>query len=239
MLNENNELLTGELKREEFATWRGVKKSTISGNKAKYLEELKEFANYHLEGKKIIIDEVLEPIFITNRKKIYNEILTNFRTKYWVDALGSCSVAAVGVGKDYPDLAPTAAYNLIRKARIELYGKPFGKHGRDGRCEFVWVKKVSATKYEFFNEKEQEIWNNLCINYVGEDFGERVIAYRDEYFKGKLTKDQFLALTLDTKENFQSFISMAMVAIGSSIAKGTLLENGIFFEESAYNLEDM
>lgn len=238
MLSEKNELMTGLLTNQEFSTWRGVTEQTLKNRKSKYLEELKEYANYHFEGKrKVIIDEVLEPIFITNRDKIYNEIVQNFRTKYWIENLNSCSNVAFAVELEYPNLSSTTAYNLVRKARTELYGRPHRSHGTLGRCKFVWVKKLEDGSYEFFNEEEEKIWKELCSDYVGEDFEQELIASRDLYFKGKLTKDEFLALTLGTKKSFEGFISKAIRKIGSKIARGTLLENGLFFEEAVYNID--
>ena len=238
VLSETNELMIGTLTNEEFALWRGVKPTTIRANKSRYLEELKEYANYHIEGKrKVIIDEVLESIYVSNRDKIYNEIIQNFRTKYWIENLNSCSNVAFAVESEYPNLSSTTAYNLVRKARTELYGRPHRSHGKLGRCKFVWVKKLEDGSYEFFNEAEEKIWKGLCSDYVGEDFEQELISSRDQYFKGKLTKDEFLALTLGTKKSFEGFISKAIRKIGSKIARGTLLENGLFFEEAVYNID--
>ena len=61
-----------------------------------------------------------------------------------------------------------------------------------------------------------------------------MISSRDQYFKGNITKEEFLALTLGTRKSFEGFISKAIRMLGSKIARGTLLENGIFFEESVY-----
>lgn len=47
----------------EISDWFGINRSTFSRSKERYLQELEDFAIFHLEGKKVVIDEVLQEYY--------------------------------------------------------------------------------------------------------------------------------------------------------------------------------
>ena len=78
---------------KELAEWFGVGYSTYRNKKEKYLEELKIYADYHLEGektKKIVIDEVYveeyEPEMTT-----YEKVQSKVDLVWSDDGLDSCA----------------------------------------------------------------------------------------------------------------------------------------------------
>lgn len=79
------ELKEGPIKIKDLSVWFGMKPDTLGKSKPtarqKKLEVLKGFADYHFEGKKLIIDRVK----IATYSKAYEFIEAHFQTEsgYW------------------------------------------------------------------------------------------------------------------------------------------------------------
>lgn len=63
MKQKKIELTTGLKTNKELAEWFGIIPNSFCRSKNKKLEELKLFAEYHLEKDKVFIDEVLIPVY--------------------------------------------------------------------------------------------------------------------------------------------------------------------------------
>ena len=109
--------------------YREIKKChTFSKNKERYFKELEKFANFHFEGKSIIIDEILEEEYIKKNEKLYREI-KKLVPKIW-DKSGLDSCSRVG-RKIYNLKREEIEFNIslettkkyVTKAKNELYGK--------------------------------------------------------------------------------------------------------------------
>lgn len=157
MLNENNELLVGELANEEFALWKGVKKTTIKAHKAKYLKELEVFADFHLEGKKVIIDKVLIPKYekagILNYERVKERIPAHLN-KGGVD---NCKSISNKMKKEFNQMRDNTRYVNVLKGVKELYPN------REG----TWVLKISDTEVREMSAEEFEIFRQIIKECLG------------------------------------------------------------------------
>ena len=154
MLNETNELMVGELTNEEFAQWKGVKETTIRAHKAKYLKELDVFADFHLEGKKVIIDKVLIPKYekagILNYEKVKERIPAHLN----YGGIDNCKSISNKMKKEFTQMKDSTRYSNVLKGVKELYPN------REG----VWVLKIdeytvremTAEEFEVFKETIRE-----------------------------------------------------------------------------------
>jgi len=113
-------------------------------NKEKKMKLLEDFAIFHFEGKKIVIDEVLEEEYIKKNEKFYREI-KKLIPKIW-DKSGLDSCSRVG----------RKIYNLKRE-----------EIGFNISLETT-KKYVTKAKYELFNKQEKEIIKEIRMKYFGD-----------------------------------------------------------------------
>lgn len=157
MVTKENELMIGELTNQEFAAWKGIKPSTLRVHKAKYLKELEIFADFHLEGKKIIIDKVLIPKYekagILNYEKVKERIPAHLN-KGGVD---NCKSISNKMKKEFNQMKDSTRYVNVLKGVKELYPN------REG----MWVLKISDTKVREMSAEELEIFRQIIKECLG------------------------------------------------------------------------
>lgn len=139
------EILTSGYKTgSELAKWFGISLSTYKNQKAKKLEELKNFAEFKIEKGKVVITKVLNPIYTKQSSKAYQLIRSKIDECWSEDGLDSCKRVGEQVKEELKkelSLAPSTVYNYTRKGRNELYGVPFKERGAIGSCTYLWCKK--------------------------------------------------------------------------------------------------
>ena len=211
----------------------GISANTFNKNKEKYLNELKRFANFHLDGKKIIIDEVLDPIYSKQGSQAYQLIKRELDKEWSEDGLDSCQRVSLKIGEKYGgELAVSAAtiYNYARKSRNELYGKPFQERGSIGSCVYLWCKKRGEgidAAYELLSPHEEEIKQQLIKKYFG-DATEKQIIVQGMVEMGEIKKedawDVLSELTGMCGNKFIMFLNELQEKIGCQVIRGTLVE---------------
>lgn len=176
MISETNELLAGELTNAEFAVWRGVKKNSLTRNKKRYLEDLSKFAEYHLEGRRIIIDRVLEPKFIKKFEEIYQktlEIIPQVINKNGYDNGTSIN------DKVFARYAE-ARYPFTLRGIKELY---------PDRIKTWLIKDWESGEVRPLSDAEREIYRITFREFFG-NAEDKTILVEDMITKGEISKEQ-------------------------------------------------
>lgn len=180
MLNENNELLTGELTNDEFAKWKGVAKSTVVRNKAKYLEELEFFAKFHIEGKrKVIIDEVLMSEYIKQGKLLYNKIKERIPAVFNKNGYDNGSSISNKLEEEFLDIKPSTKYTNVLRGIKEIYPDRKG----------VWLVKEDDCSVRPLSDEEKVLFKEVFKEHFGDTELKQMIV-QGMIDEGELTEEE-------------------------------------------------
>lgn len=229
------ELKEGIMTNEELAEWFGVKLTSFKNTKRKKLEELKLFADFYEEKGKIIITEIYEPIYQKQQGKTKQMVISKIDQVWSEDGLDSCS----RVGNKICELLekegivrkPNTVIAYTRQGRNELYGIPFMKEGKIGKCIYIWCKRDPKTgEYSLLTEKEQVIKQNLQTKYFG-DATEKQILVKGMVEAGEIRKedawDVLEEMTNMRTGNFMMFLKEIQEALHCQVIRGTLVERNV------------
>lgn len=231
------ELKLGKMTNKDLAEWFGISPNSLSKNITAKLEELKYFANYHLEGnktKKVVIDEILEPVYQKRGSETYNKVKNNIDNVWDESGYDTCSRVGGAIyeklkGEDeHFNYALSTVVNYTRKGRNELYGVPFGEEGVLGSCVYQWCKKDEETgKIRALTDEENEIKEQLQKKYFG-NASEKQIIVQAMVESGELPKEQawemLTALTNMKGNNFIMFLQELQAVLGHQVVRGTHIE---------------
>lgn len=135
------ELKEGPITVAELAEWFGLRPSTLkhSEAKAKKLQILSAFADYHMEGRTLVIDKVHEPVY----SKAYDKVEQEFDGTWHKNGIDTC--ARVGTTIYYKNKTMQAqikketACNYVQITKRKKYGRNHvDEYGTDGYCEYIW-----------------------------------------------------------------------------------------------------
>ena len=231
------ELKLGKMTNKDLAEWFGISPNSLSKNITAKLEELKYFDNYHLEGKKkkkVVIDEILEPVYQKRGSETYNKVKNNIDNVWDESGYDTCSRVGGAIyeklkGEDeHFNYALSTVVNYTRKGRNELYGVPFGEEGILGSCVYQWCKKDEETgKIRALTDEENEIKEQLQKKYFG-NASEKQIIVQAMVESGELPKEQawemLTALTNMKGNNFIMFLQELQAILGHQVVRGTYIE---------------
>jgi len=232
------ELKTGKITIRELADWFGITSHSLSQTKARKLKELRNFANFHLDGNKIIIDEVIISKYNKQVSQNYSKVKDRVDPTWSETGLDSCRRVSqviytelVQKDKDFV-LQDTTVYDYTRRARNELYGKPFDLIGGElGKCEYVWCKRNADGSYDFLNEEEKNIRDKLIKKYFG-DTTQKQLFVKQMIQDGEITKEEAFEylekITNMTDNKYLDFLRELQAAIGCQVVKGTYVERNAF-----------
>lgn len=234
------ELIVGKVANKDLAEWFGINPNTFNHSKEDKLNELKNFAEFHMEGKKVVIDKIINPVYTKQGSKAY-QMIKDKVDDFWSDnGLDSCKRVSNQIVKFYGNelqVGDSTAYNYTRKGRNELYGKPFQEGGSLGSCIYTWCKKDGDMLIPFTDE-EQAIKENLTKKYFG-DASEKQIIVAGMVESGEINKEEawdvLTELTNMKGSNFLSFLCELQEKLGCQVIRGTLVEKRQdLIEESAF-----
>lgn len=222
------ELKLGKMTNKDIAEWMGISAITFNGHKEKYLKELENnYFKYHLEGKRVYIDEIYNPVFKKGVKpyQMVKEKIDDIWSKNGLDSCKNVSEQIVEYYGDKLEIKPSTAYKYTTRGRNDLYGKPFGGEGEIGSCEYVWCKKTD-NGYELLSEEEEKIKKNLIKKYFG-NADEKQILVAGMVESGEITKEEawevLSELTNMKGNNFILFLGELQDKLDCQIVKGTLV----------------
>lgn len=221
-------LEVGKIANKDLAEWMGISANTFNKSKEKYLNELKSFAAFHLEGKKIIIDEVYIDTYSKQGSNAYQMVKDKVDDFWSESGLDSCKRVSHDIIKFYGDELPVSertTYNYTRRGRNELYGVPFESGGTLGSCVYTWCKKEGDDLLPLTKE-EEEIKQFLIKKYFG-NADEKQIIVAGMVEAGEISKEEawdiLIEMTGMKGGNFMMFLGELQEKLGCQIVRGTLV----------------
>lgn len=229
------ELVEGQLmSNNDLAEWFQIKPGSFRNTKAKKLEELKKYAEYEIQGSKVLITKVIESKFIKRKDySIVKEEFTQVYNKSKIDTASNVSKKIYNKRKSDLSIKPSTTYEYTKEARNELYGKPFVGKGQLGTCRYIWVKKLDEGKYERFNDEEQTIYKKLLVKYF-KNTDDKAIFVKDMIKRGEITEEEAWKVydeIANLEFGFMNFKAEMELAVGCPIVRATEIEDQINFSE--------
>lgn len=229
------ELVEGQLmSNNDLAEWFQIKPGSFRNTKVKKLEELKKYAEYEIQGSKVLITKVIESKFIKRKDySIVKEEFTQVYNKSKIDTASNVSKKIYNKRKSDLSIKPSTTYEYTKEARNELYGKPFVGKGQLGTCRYIWVKKLDEGKYERFNDEEQVIYKKLLTKYF-KNTDEKTIFVNHMVERGEITEEEAWKTYKEMTNldfGFMNFKAEMELAVGCPIVRATEIEDQINFSE--------
>ena len=237
-MNEEKIALTiGKKTNKEIAEWRNVTVSTFSKNKERYFKELEKFANFHFEGKNIVIDEVLQEYY--EKKNNYRKVFDKIDENWNKNGIDTC----VNVGKKILtqlkkedssfSLKESTVIRYTNRGKIELFGKCYSE-GLKGKCVYITCKYENGN-YEFFTEEENKIRAKLLKKYFG-NISEKQLYIKEMIDNGEITEEkawvELERITNMTSERVSCYYIELSQILNCNIVKATLvLRNGFNYSK--------
>ena len=229
------ELVEGQLmSNNDLAEWFQIKPGSFRNTKAKKLEELKKYAEYEIQGAKVLITKVIEPKFI--KKKDYSIVREEFTQVYnesKIDTASNVSKKIYNKRKSDLSIKESTTYEYTREARNELYGKPFVGKGKLGTCRYIWVKKLDEGKYERFNDEEEAMYKKLLLKYF-KNTDSKAMFVKDMIKRGEVTKEEAWDVydeIANLEFGFMNFKAEMEEFVGCTIVRATEIEDQLHFSE--------
>lgn len=162
--------------------------STVKDNSKKYLEKLSELCNYHIEKRKIVIDEVFYPTYDQYREdkiRVLKYFIDRFSTddEMYPHELNSYS----GMARELQDIYPEI-YGLLSEQTVIKRIKPvaeyyfgqtllchslpcFDDKGEIGYKEYVWAIKNydCENSYRYLTADEDKLFLELSSKYYDKE----------------------------------------------------------------------
>lgn len=233
------ELKIGHMKNKEIAQWMGITANVFNHNKSKYLKELEEYAIFHLEDKKVIIDEIIDKNFVNKKDKVYKEV-RKLVPKFWdKKGLDTCSNVSVKIyNANNFSLSLETIRKYVLKAKNELYGKiEKGRKfaiGKIGNSKYIYCKKdIETNEYELFTKEEENKIKEIRNKYFG-DANKAQDIVNDMIYNEEIDEKEGITvlnyMTKWTKDKFINYKSEIEVTFNCYYVRATLIENNAFID---------
>lgn len=235
------ELQKGAYTQKILAEWFGIAYSTLRNNKAKYLEELKEYAEYELtESGKINIKYVKIPVYVkkdSNYQKV-KKVVPEYWSKNKIDK--KKWVAEKIQNNETILIKPSTTYSYVCKASTELWGKPNGSGGPYGYNYWVLCVRTGTNTLRPFTEEEQKTRKKLKSIYFEkrnneldkqEELREVLEMKRKE---GNITEEEYKDKLYVLEEPIRIAYDEYFSTMQDILKEGECLDYGIYIEESAF-----
>lgn len=190
------ELFCGKWTNKMLAEWFGVKEKTFSNTKKKKLEELKEYADFYEENRKVIITKVKQVFYV--KKQSYKRIQELVEKNWSTNGFDTCSHVKELIKGDeaLQHLTEGTIYNYVRKAHIENFGHPAKEDGgAKGVCYYKWGKrdKDDDKKPIYFTDEEKAYFFALIkrVFQVDPEMAAKEQALYQAYKKKEMSKEEY------------------------------------------------
>lgn len=229
------ELVEGQLmSNNDLAEWFQIKPGSFRNTKTKKLEELKKYAEYEVQGSKVLITKVIESKFVKRKDySIVKEEFTQVYNKSKIDTASNVSKKIYSKRKSDLSIKPSTTYEYTKEARNELYGKPFVGKGKLGTCRYIWVKKLDEGKYERFNDEEEAMYKKLLLKYF-KNTDSKAMFVKDMIKRGEVTKEEAWDVydeIANLEFGFMNFKAEMEEFVGCTIVRATEIEDQLNFSE--------
>lgn len=234
------ELHEGKMSIKDLSIWFGLKPDTLGKakpqTKQKKYDLLKTFADYHFEGRAIVIDRVIIPE--------YNKALTIIEEefpKHWgiikdndgrvietlkKQHLDTCTRVGAEIWYQNPEVKNQVklktAKSYTNVVKVKRYGHnyldDFGSHGYS---ESVWMNKDYTRP---LNDEENKIVSE-CARLAYGPVSDKIAKIDDDMKKGNMTKEErdYLVGSLDTMDNYDYFVELVIEKLSYMPDKRTRL----------------
>lgn len=224
---------------QDLADWFGMGYSTIraKNSKEKKLEILKSFADYHFEGKTIVIDKV----YIDTYCKAYAFIKEKLPEEWHKNGLDTCARVGVSIHSKYPEVSSqiklTSAKNYANRAKIELFGRNYLDRdmGELGTSRYCWGINDKSGECHHLTPEQDRIVSECAQESYGTILGPRAALLNDALRQGEITEREFcegMQLTAKEREDaFAQFESLVFKRLGFMPIRLTEITYGTSFED--------
>lgn len=234
------QLKQGPISYRDLSLWFGLKPDTFAKSrpetKQKKLNKLKNFCDFHIDGKKIVIDRV----YIPEYSKAYDIIEENFTKEWglvidpntyaanWQKEAKVDSVTRVGkaMHRKYPEVkqvAESSAISYTGKVKREKVGRNcINEHGKEGSCRIVYLNEdhsglLSKEQMQILQQCSQEAYADVGaqIRKIDEGYAMREITAEEaKKFKGEI----------DTSSSYEAYQQLLLERLGFIPKKLTQIE---------------
>lgn len=238
------QLKKGYITLKELSVWFGLKPETLPNSKKatkeKKLQKLHLFCDYHLEGRRIYIDEV----FIPEYTKAFDVFEENFDKEwgYIVDKnthqiswqhearVDSCKRVAKAIQYKHPEarqVKETTASSYVSKVKTGQYGRTYKEEeGPKGYCQIVYLNKEEDG---LLSDVEMEILKE-CRAEAYKDVNEQRYKLDEARAIGELSKKEWQEAIgeVDTEEAYNAFQQLQYEKLGFIPTRRTQLVDKAF-----------
>ena len=235
------ELHLGKMTSEELARWFGIAYGTYKNNRAKKLEELKNFADFDEIYGGIYITNIKEPTYNKNSQKIrelYQKGFEELRSP--IDTVSNINNKIFEkYGKELTTLSsPQSGYHYAIEVRNANYGIPFKEVGKLGRCYYLWCKVERKNDNELYfvqlSPEEEQKKKILLKQFFGTD-EEKDILIAQMVDNGEITEAEAYRLTREYRglnnAGFRGFLKNLESEIGAKVVRATKFEKELYFDK--------
>lgn len=224
------QLEKGYMTLKQLSVWFGLQPETLPNSKKttkeKKLQKLHLFCDYHMEGKRIHIDEVYIPeytkaldVFEEEFPKEWGYIVDNethqmsWQYKARVD---SCKRVAKAIQHKHPEarqVKDTTASSYVSKVKTEQYGHTYKDEvGKKGYCQLVYLNREETG---LLSNAEMEILKE-CRAEAYRDVNEQRYKLDEARAIGELTKKEWQRAMgeVDTEKAYAVFQELQYERLG-------------------------
>lgn len=241
----STELKLGKMTTRELSIWFGLQPDTLTRNpksKARKLEILKSYAQYHFEGKNLYIDKILFPTYSKAFKIIEKEFdntwgkIIDSDTQQINPLLNKMKIdSCARVGKTIwynnkevqGQIKIKTAQTYTNKVKVERYGRNYiNELGSRGYCERIWMNQEETAPLE---PEKLEILEE-CASIAYSDKAKVFAKIDDDYKNGNLSLEEYKEAkgNIDTLDSYDLFVQLVFERLGFMPVKRTRLIDGAF-----------
>jgi len=226
------ELHIGIMTNQELADWFGIKERSLSKDKKRKLQELKEYAEFESLWGKVNITKIFKPVY-TKYNKTYKFVKEKTFEQWSNTGLDTCKLVKDKIKRKYENklnIKETTLYTYTCESKRELWGKAYSSTGGEkGSCIYELCKQVDNECIEF-TEEEQAIKQKLLSKYFGKA-DEKIYCIKDMIATGEITEEdgwQELKEIINLDNSYLSFKTELESLIGCKVVRATRVTTKAF-----------
>ena len=235
------ELHLGQMSYRELSEWFGYShpdgfSRASQKAKEKKLKVLEAYANFHIENNKVIIDEIIYPIY----SKAFDIIEKEF-SKHWgkvkddtytynkilyKERIDTCARVGTEIWNQKQEVKNAINLNTAKsytnKVKIEQYGHNYlDDHGTKGRSEYVWMNCDGSAPLQ----GEELNTFNQCISEAYGAVSQLIAAVDEEYRAGRISLKEKKEVIgdIETIDSYDRLVLLAYERLGYMPEKRTKL----------------
>ena len=189
----------GKVNYTELAEWFGVSRGGLSNNKSKYLNLLKEYADYEIQNNKVFITKIKQEEYIPNFEK---DMAVYFRevkaaNEYLASVSGIAEKLFVDSDQDYAKLKLNSVRYRMTKAGNLAFVKTADENssGKYGSRNYVWAIKLTdrPNHYRHLTIEENNQFDQILstVYHADADKIKQAALYLDALKNGDMDKDEY------------------------------------------------